>query len=189
LRISCFCAVTQRNPRTVLGKLCGAGIARFAYGDAVRQRILCLLSSRRPDLKHKWEERLRAQPIRTAMAEPAILGYLMDETLDQLAAQLNRQPPAKSKRIRDFENRCRCGLNPLLAYFGTGEEILLESLVQEAPVEEPLRGFFLGQWRLLAQREIDALCGSCLRTCASPYPAAAATVSSPPSAGGCGRGT
>jgi hypothetical protein len=174
----------------VLGKLCGAGIARFAYGDAVRQRILCLLSDRRPDLKFKWAERLRARPVLTAMAEPAILGHLMDETMDRLVAQLTRQPPGKSTRVRSFEDRCRCGLNPLLAYFGAGEETFLDLLAEEAVIEAPLRTFFLGQWRLLAQREVDALCGCCLRTCASPYPAAAsASISSLSSAGGCGRGT
>jgi hypothetical protein len=154
----------------------------------VRQRILCLLNSQRPDLKLRWGERLRARPIRTAMAEPAILGHLMDETMDQLVAQLTRQRPGKSTRVRKFEDRCSCGLNPLLAYFSAGEETFLEFLAAEASIEAPLRTFFLGQWRLLAQREVDALCGSCLRTCASPYPAANALVSSPASVGGCGRG-
>jgi hypothetical protein len=153
----------------------------------VRQRILCLLSSRKSDLKRKWAERLRAQPVSTAMAEPAILSYLMDETLEQLAAQLSRRAIPKTVRERRFDNRCRCGLNPLLAYFGTGEVSVVEVLAEEATVEEPLQTFVRAQWQLLAQREIDALCSACVRTCASPYPKAAERASSLSSVGGYDR--
>lgn len=157
----------------------------------VRQRILCLLENRKTDLKNEWAQRLRVEPVRTPLADPAILGYLMDETIAQLTALLTRRPPrAKREGGGVFEDRCRCGLNPLLVYFATGEAALSAILETEAPLDEPLRMFVSGQWRVLAQRELDALCGACVRTCPSPYPQVPKVVSSTlPRADECGRDT
>ncbi len=120
-----------------------------------------------------------------AMAEPAILSYLMDETLEQLAAQLTQRAPVRSGRVQALDELCRCGLNPLIAYFGMGELSLLDLLAEEAGEGKPLRVLVSDQWGRLAQREIDALCGACVRPCASSVrkPRAKAAFVRPRSAG------
>lgn len=143
----------------------------------MRQRILNLLTHRRSDLKREWKTRLRAAPIRSALGDPAILSYLMDETLEEFSNLLRRR---KVRRIRidprAFEKRCSCGLNPLLAYYVTGAQALALLLDEEYPTDEVLRAFISGQWHLFAQRELDALCGACIRKCQRPFPNIATAV-------------
>lgn len=138
----------------------------------MRQRILCILGDRdrRTHLKQVWERRLRLEPVRSTLGEPAVLVYMMDETLRQLEGLLTRRHVSRAEKAGDFESRCRCRLNPLLAYFSTGEAALLALLEDGGGVEEPLRTQVSGWWRLLAQREIDAVCGVCVRSCEAPYP-------------------
>jgi hypothetical protein len=155
---------------------------------SVRQRILCLLSTRKADLKRKWEARLRTQPVRTVMAEPAILSHLMEETLGQLASQLMRQAPRRSRRAGGLNALCRCGLNPLTAYFVTGELCVAELLAEASPPEESWRLFLGEQWSLLAWRGIGALCGECVWPCAAPQAEAGGRASSLSSVGGYGPG-
>ncbi|MGC4074250.1 MAG: hypothetical protein QM760_17405 [Nibricoccus sp.] len=138
----------------------------------MRQRILCFVNDRRHHLKREWAARLRRAPVRNAMAEPVILVHMMDETLDQLADLLVRKTRPRGEIAGDFENRCVCRLNPLLAYFTTGEASLMFLLGREESVDEPLYALVRSSWRLLAQREIDAVCGMCVRSCRSPYPKA-----------------
>ena len=174
--------------RTALCKLCGAGLRGFCHPDRVRQRILCLLTDRRTDLKSEWEKRLRAEPVRSALGHPDILMYMMDETLDQLADLLLRRQTARVRHPADFESRCRCHFNPLLAYFSTGIDALLAVLAQEASLDEPARAAAGAWWGLLAQQEVDAVCGACVRPCAEPYPLIKTMLTPTPPCGGGGRG-
>jgi hypothetical protein len=155
----------------------------------MRQRILCILSDRRTHLKQAWERRLRLEPVRSALGEPAVLVYMMDETLRQLEGLLTRRHVGRAEKAGDFESRCRCRLNPLLAYFSTGESALLALLEGDGVVEAPLRSQVSGWWRLLAQREIDAVCGVCVRSCDAPYPKIPDQLNRPEPAGAGGRGT
>jgi hypothetical protein len=61
-------------------------------------------------------------------------------------------------------------LNPLLSYFAAGEAALLTILEEGEAAEEPVRALIAGSWRVLAQGEIDAVCGMCVRACPTPYP-------------------
>jgi hypothetical protein len=134
--------------------------------QAVPQRILCLIDARKSDLKRRWAERLRTQPVRSAMAEPAILGYLMDETLERFSAHLARRASVRARRAQGLDDLCRCGLNPLLTYFRMGEISALELLPEAGEERETLRTILGEQWRALARREVEALCGACVRSCA-----------------------
>jgi hypothetical protein len=133
----------------------------------VPQRILCLIRTRKSDLKRRWSELLRAQPVRTAMAEPAILSYLMDDTLERFLAQLARRSSVRARRTQGLDELCRCGLNPLITYFRMGEISALELLPEAGEELETLRTILGEQWRALARREVEVLCGACVRTCAS----------------------
>ena len=156
----------------------------------MRQRILCILQDRRAHLKNEWERRLRLEPVRSALGEPTVLVYMMDETLRQLSGLITRQPATRRQPMSgDFESRCGCRLNPLLAYFSTGEASLIALLEEAGVMDEAARTLVSGWWRLLAQGEIDAVCGMCVRTCHAPYPKIPATLrrAEPVDAGGRGR--
>ncbi len=155
----------------------------------MRQRILCILDHRRPHLKQEWERRLRLEPVRSALGEPTVLVYMMDETLRQLSGLITRQHAVRKAMSGDFESRCGCRLNPLLAYFSTGEASLLTLLEEAGVMDDAVRALVSGWWRLLAQNEIDAVCGLCVRTCHAPYPKIPAGVRKPEPAGAGGRGT
>jgi hypothetical protein len=161
----------------------------FRHDVAMRQRILCILIDRRSSLKQEWVRRLRVEPVRSALGEPAVLVHMMEETLRQLEGLLTRNHVSRRRAAADFESRCRCGLNPLLAYFSTGEASLLTLLEEEGPIEGPLRSLVSSSWRLLAQREIDAVCGICVRTCHAPYPKIPERLTPREPAGAGGRGT
>lgn len=103
-----------------------------------RSRLALIVQERRTHWRHEWEQRLLAEPILTVMAEPAILTHWMDETFAQFLSLLETHPnqrwlnehqPSFEHRLR---HRCRCGLNPLLAYFATGQESL-EIVLREPP--------------------------------------------------------
>ncbi len=154
----------------------------------MRQRILCLLTDRRTDLKSEWATRLRTEPVRSALGHPDILTYMMDETLDQLTDLLLRRQAVRVRHPGDFESRCRCHFNPLLAYFTTGLDALLTILAQESALDEPARAVAGAWWGLLAQREVDAVCGACVRPCAQPYPPIKKLLTPTPLSGEGGRG-
>ncbi len=154
----------------------------------MRQRILCILSDRHAHLKKAWERRLRLEPVRSALGEPAVLVYMMDETLRQLSGLITRQHAVRRPMSGDFESRCGCRLNPLLAYFSTGEASLLTLLGEAGVMDDAVRALVSGWWRLLAQGEIDAVCGLCVRTCHAPYPKIPETLRQPEPAGAGGRG-
>lgn len=126
-----------------------------------------------PALKAEWGRHLRDQPATTAMAHPEILAHLMDETLRQFGALL-RAPSAAHWRVLQagrestFQSHslCRCGLNPLLAYFLTGGQALDDTLATPAGLSDAERERLRLAWHALAQREIDLLCANCCRNCA-----------------------
>jgi len=139
-------------------------------------------------LKQEWESRLRAEPVRSALGHPDILTYMMDDTLDQLSDLLLRRQAARVRAPGDFESRCRCHFNPLLAYFATGLDALMSVLDAEAPLDEPARVATSAWWALLAQREVDAVCGACVRPCTAPYPPIKKMLTTNPPFGAGGRG-
>ncbi len=95
----------------------------------------------------------------------------MDETLKQLEALVRVRPASRWLTLRKthlepLRSLCPCGLNPLLAYFGTGAEAV-NTVLSAAPGLTKEQKSLLGQgWHFLAQGEIEALCEGCHRLCA-----------------------
>ena len=97
--------------------------------------------------------------------------YLMNETLTQLEALVNARPASRWLKLRKthlepLRSLCSCGLNPLLAYFGTGAEALETVLSTDADLTKEEKFMLYQGWHFLAQGEIEALCEGCTRVCA-----------------------
>lgn len=117
----------------------------------------------RPRIKKRWDALLRAQPVASPLASPDTLVFLMNETLTQLSAAgrsrslkswLRRNPT----QLAPLHKQCACGINPLLAYYSTGQLALRE-------VAQPVLGAAYEEVSIyyhgLAQRDLEALCGLC----------------------------
>ena len=133
----------------------------------MHSRLAALLISHRRKLKAEWSSRLCAGPPNSALANPEVLILRMDGTLDQLGSFL-RSRSAKvwlAQHQTDptpLREQCRCGLSPLLNYFETGGAALDVALFELSAEEKAM----LDQvWHLLAQQEIQSLCGACCRAC------------------------
>ena len=132
-------------------------------------RLPNLLRAHRLHLKTEWQQRLEARPPNTSLALPEILVHRMDDTLDQLDSLLHGPPSARwldrhPPRMGQLREQCRCGLNPLLDYFVTGSAAMTALL--SAELSEMEKKSLDRAWHLLAQREIESLCGVCCRICA-----------------------
>lgn len=151
----------------------------------MRGRLVFIVEERRSRWRREWDQRLRAEPVLSAMAEPAILTHLMDETFAQFSSLLGTRPnqhwlDKHRPSLEHLQIGCRCGLNPLLTYFATGQ-VALESVLREPPkVLARQRIALQVHWHFLAQREIESLCGSCARICA---PSLAVSRDTPPHLG------
>lgn len=115
------------------------------------------LRSQRAQIRARWTELLRAQPAPSPLAHPDTLVHLLDTTLDALFDTL-RSPANQSRRparlpaTTPCAGACRCGLNPLLAYFAAGERALHEA------ASPPALAHAL---RRLARDELDTFCSLC----------------------------
>lgn len=130
-----------------------------------------LLRHHRQAVRAEWSRRLRIQQASTALANPEVLAHLMDPTLDRLGSLLAARSTSRwlalhPARRGEFDGLCRCGLNPLLAYFATGAMALDDALAGPANLSEDEREKLRLAWQILAQREIDLLCATCRRICA-----------------------
>jgi hypothetical protein len=129
----------------------------------VEKNAIRVLEQKRPLIKQRWEARLRAEPVVSPLANPDTLIFRMDQTLELLASALRtrsirvwfKHHPVLLPPLRD---NCSCRINPLLAYYTSGEAALRE-------IAAPALGNALPEILLLyhglAQREIEALCGAC----------------------------
>lgn len=139
----------------------------------MHDNLLRTLQSLRPTILERWEALLRAEPVTSPLANPDSLVYLMTWTLDRFCATL-RGPVARRRMAERGSNKpayieesklCACKMNPLLAYFSTGEQALVQALL---PTLEPReRENVLSSVRLamqaVAKREIDTFCAVCQR--------------------------
>jgi hypothetical protein len=127
----------------------------------------------RPTILERWEVLLRAEPVTSPLANPDSLVYLMGWTLDRFVEVL--RGPLGRKRISErgsnkpayIETRelCACKMNPLLAYFATAEQALIQTVLPTLQPRE--RESVLSAVRLamqaVAKREIDTFCAVCQR--------------------------
>lgn len=135
--------------------------------------MLRTLQSLRPTILERWETLLRAEPVTSPLANPDSLVFLMDWTLDRFFTAL--RGPLSRRRISDRgsnkpayieeESLCACKMNPLLAYFATGEQALIQAalpLLQPREREATLSALRLAM-QAVARREIDTFCAVCQR--------------------------
>lgn len=130
----------------------------------------------------RWRERLRALPPSSALAHPDLLGPLMAPALarvrQEAAQALDSDPaaggapaPSAPATAKEDPVNCRCGLNPLVAFYLTGEcatfDVLwgqADALPHLAPRErEQLCRALSHAWKLVATDEISLFCSLCLR--------------------------
>ena len=122
----------------------------------------------------RWRERLRALPPSSALAHPDLLAPLMAPALARVRQETTRplDNPSGGEPVA-----CRCGLNPLVAFYLTGEcatfDVLwgqADALPHLAPGEREYLCRSLSQaWRRVATDEISLFCGVCQRRM-SPTP-------------------
>lgn len=131
-----------------------------------------VLLAHRHDLHKRWDDLLRAERITSGMANPDSLIFLMDWTLDQLMDELHqshfRRREANQPRS-GASNFCACGRNPLLAYFSTLEQALVEVLFladhELANLTPGERNASLAELKTaqneVARRDIETFCSVC----------------------------
>lgn len=149
--------------------------------------FLHALLAQRSSLRQRWEELLRAERVTSPLAHPDSLVYLMDWTLDSLFSEL-KQPQYRRHHDRSWQGNprqhCVCGLNPLLGYFATGEQAIIEVLFESEPSLASLgpteRGSSLFDLKTalneVARREIDSFCAVCQSKARSNQPWAKTTT-------------
>lgn len=140
----------------------------------MQRSFLCVLQKHRPTLCMRWKRLLRAERVSSPMANPDLLVYLMDWTLDRLYEEL-RHPMRRLHHNDPNESAasaaCECGMNPLLTYFATAEQAILETLLivdgawnredalrRSADLEKIKRAF-----HAVARHEIALFCAVCQR--------------------------
>lgn len=140
----------------------------------MQESLVSALRAQRPKIRASWEALLRGEPVATPLGHPDALVHLLDWTLDEIFAALanplarHRASGARSPGD-DHRPSCICGRNPLLAYFGAGEQAMREALVLAqagTPNLDPLeRDASFCELNLILQqisrREIEAFCGVC----------------------------
>lgn len=135
----------------------------------------------RPAIKREWEALLRAEPTLSPLADPDILVFLMDATLNQVFADVARDTEGRwrghvGNLRRPLQRHCACGRNPLLNYYATGELALHAGA---GPALGSALDEVLVPYHALAQREIGTFCSVCQRQEAGERrPASSANASS-----------
>jgi hypothetical protein len=118
----------------------------------------------------RWRERLRALPPSSALAHPDLLGPLMAPALARVRQEAVQSANAAEPTTEEPLN-CRCGLNPLVAFYLTGEcatfDVLwgqADALPHLAPNEREQLCRSLSQaWKRVATDEISLFCSLCQR--------------------------
>lgn len=135
----------------------------------MQEEVYRELMVRRAQLRQRWEALLRIERTSSPLANPDALVFMMDWTLDRIWEALNQAGPRGDGAGGQVS--CGCGLNPLLSYFTSMEQALLESLVlaqaavaTQSPGQREVELVELK--RLIASeaaRELAAFCAVCQR--------------------------
>ena len=137
---------------------------------------IAALVRRRKAIHARWETLLKGERVNTPLARPELLVYLMDPTLDNIFAALRHLPRTavswESGAGEAERASCACGRNPLLVFFLSGEQALLEELIHlqaEAPSPAPsshavdVTELYL-VLRREARLEVRAFCAVCVHS-------------------------
>ncbi len=117
----------------------------------------------------RWREQLRALPPSSALAAPELLAPMMAPAIARVRheASLHIDDPAGEPEAED----CRCGLNPLVTFYLTGEASTFEVLWSQPDALAPLAPeareatcrVLREAWRRVAAEEIPLFCSICQR--------------------------
>ncbi len=135
----------------------------------MQEEVYRALTARRAQVRQRWEALLRIERTSSPLANPDALVFMMDWTLNRIGEALRQPHPSVDDGLARVS--CGCGLNPLLFYFTSLEQALIEGLVlaqatiatpgpgqREAELAE-LKGLIAAE----ATREIAAFCAVCQR--------------------------
>ena len=115
----------------------------------------------------RWREQLRALPPSSALAAPEVLAPLMAPAL----ARVRHESALATVSALDAGTDCRCGLNPMVTFYLTGECAAFEVLWAQpdalAPLSPDLREELCRKlrnaWHQVATEEIALFCSLCQR--------------------------
>jgi hypothetical protein len=138
----------------------------------MQAELLAALRARRAEIRARWAELLKVEPVNTPLAQPDALAHLIDWTLEEIyRGLLHATPRRRHGNVvpGHFRPDCPCGRNPLLAYFAIAEQALQEALIlvqAGLPHLDPLeRDAAMEELNLVlrhvARREIETFCGVC----------------------------
>lgn len=91
----------------------------------MHEEIIKALRQRRALIRARWEALLRIEKVTTPLANPDTLVFALDQSLDEIFADMGQPLPNKSA-VGPARSE---GPDPWRAYFRAGEQALLESLV------------------------------------------------------------
>jgi hypothetical protein len=138
----------------------------------MQAELLGELRARHMEIRDRWAELLRVEPVNTPLAHPEALAHLIDWTMSEIFRNLTSGLRSRSsEHYTGAPNRalCLCGRNPLLAYFDAAGQALREALIlaqSMSPLLDPIeRDASLEELNLVlqnvARHEIEAFCGVC----------------------------
>lgn len=127
--------------------------------------LLRALQAQRASIRIRWKTLLHTERITSPLADPDMLVYLFNQTLDEILAAL---PSVKAGSLQP-PPACRCDCNPMRDYFTALEQALLEALIlaqaKQPKLSPESRTAAVDELRTtlrrIAQREItvyDTLC-------------------------------
>lgn len=126
----------------------------------------------------RWREQLRALPPSSALATPELLTPLMAPALARLRHEAVAGAVTAPVASPGAAPECRCGLNPLLAFYLTGEFAIFEVLWSQpdalAPLSPDARESLCARlragWRRIARDEVETFCSLCQNGRENPAP-------------------
>jgi hypothetical protein len=152
------------------------------------------VARRRDEVRQRWRAALRHIPVHTALGNPDTLAFMIDPTLNRLFAAVNERRdapwlPTALPETRLVEAASRCGLNPMIAYFLSGESAIVavtRSIRSCGTMTESemltAENELLATLRELGRGEITGFCGICQvkhPTAVSTHPSAAVPADCP----------
>jgi len=135
----------------------------------MEKNLVQILKGRRAPIRRRWEVLLREAKASDPLANPDALIHLMDWTIDQVVHALRQEPARRLKRAPGYsaaQAACRCGHNPLLAYFLAGEHAFIEAVAEnwkdhaDSPPENAVAEVYLA-FHSVAGRELGSFCAFC----------------------------
>ncbi len=155
----------------------------------MKRAFLRTLNRRRALIKQRWRAVLEHAPTRTPLANPELLAYMIDDTLDELLSGSlsdSATPPVRHHDGGEFDphdaakalvlSSCRCGLNPYIGFFLAGESALVSVIREIEPIGQMSEHDILAAetqllfaLRVIGHRDVNSFC----EVCRIEHPAAA----------------